>query len=247
MREAWQRIRDGAIGDIVALQANDYRGGIWVKPREPGQTDMEYQMRNWYYYTWLSGDFNVEQHVHMLDLCSWMKGDYPSRAIGTGGRQARTAPEYGHIYDHFYITYDYADGARLFGVCRQQEGCRNEIGAVVIGTKGTMNLSTRGISMTPTGSAQPSWKYEGPDNVEIVAEHEALYRSVRESNAINNGEYLAKSSLLAILGRMAGYTGQVITWEMAMNSKEDLSPPAYDWNVRLPEPPVAVPGRTRFI
>ena len=120
-RDAVRRIHDGAAGEIRTLQANDYRGRIWVKPRQPGMTDMEWQMRNWYYFTWLSGDFNVEQHVHYLDVCAWlMKNQYPVKAVGMGGRQVRTGPEYGNIYDHHAVVYEYENGVRLFSNCRQQ-------------------------------------------------------------------------------------------------------------------------------
>src|SRR5438105_13513053 len=129
-RETVKRIHGGAVGDLVALQANDYRGSNWGKPRKPEWSDMQYQMRNWYNFTWLSGDFNVEQHVHFLDVCAWlMKNEYPVRAIGIGGRQVRTAPKYGHIYDHFSIVYEYAGGAKLFSNCRQQPGCSNDMSA----------------------------------------------------------------------------------------------------------------------
>jgi hypothetical protein len=203
---------------------------------------MTYQMRNWYYFTWLSGDFNVEQHVHMLDLCTWIKNDYPVRAVGLGGRQVRTAPEFGHIYDHFAVVYEYADGAKLFAQCRQQSGCFNDIAALAAGTKGKAELGRRMAIRT-----DQDWKYEGPNNVPVQAEHDALFASIRNGKPINNGEYLAKSSLLAIMGRMTCYTGQVITWDMAMNSKQDLSPPKYDWDVALPSPPVAMPGITKFV
>ena len=127
------------------LQANDYRGPIWVKPRQPDWSDMDWQMRNWYYFTWLSGDFNVEQHVHFLDVCAWvMKDDsIPCKAVGMGGRQVRTGPEYGHIYDHFSVVYEYADGAKLFSNCRQQAGCDNDMSGHVLGTKGTAELAER--------------------------------------------------------------------------------------------------------
>jgi predicted dehydrogenase len=245
-REVIRRIHDGAIGDVVLLQANDYRGGIWVKPRQPGQTDMNYQMRNWYYYTWLSGDFNVEQHVHLLDLCAWvMKDGYPARAMGLGGRTVRTRPEHGHIYDHFSVVYEYADGARLVGNCRQHPGCKNDISAHVLGTKGRAMLAERSNGLGI--KADKEWFFDGPFNRMFQTEHDELFASIRSGKPINNGEYMAKSTLLAIMGRMAAYTGQQVTWEMAMNSKEDLSPPAYDWSVKLPEPPVALPGVTKFV
>jgi len=245
-REAVSRIHDGALGDLVYLQANDYRGGRWAKPRRPEWSDMTYQMRNWYNYAWLSGDFNVEQHVHFLDVCAWaMKETYPVRAVGTGGRQVLTGTEYGHIYDHFSVIYEYANGARLVSTCRQQPKCKNDMSVNLTGTKGMAMLSerTRGISFT---GATP-WTYDGPANEMYQAEHDALFASIRSGKPINNGEYMAKSTLLAIMGRMAAYTGQQISWEMAMNSKEDLNPPKYDWAVKLKEPAVAVPGETRFV
>jgi predicted dehydrogenase len=247
LRETVRRIRDGAVGEVLVLQANDYRGPIWVKPRQSDWSDMVWQMRNWYYFTWLSGDFNVEQHVHLLDTCSWAMGDrYPARAVGTGGRQQRTGPEYGHIYDHFAITYEYEGGAKLFATCRQQVDCANDISAQVLGTKGraALNGSRRGGGPRIEGGA--TWRYNGPPTDVYQAEHDALFASIRRGQPINNGEYMAKSTLLAIIGRMAAYTGQVVTWEQALASEEDLSPPRYAWDVPLPVPPVAIPGQTKF-
>jgi predicted dehydrogenase len=248
LREVVRRIRDGAVGDVFALQANDYRGPIWVRPRESGWSDMVWQMRDWYYFTWLSGDFNVEQHVHLLDTCSWAMGDrYPARAVGTGGRQQRTGPEYGHIYDHFAITYEYEGGAQLFATCRQQAGCANDISAQVLGTKGRAALdSGRRRGGGPRIEAGGTWRYDGPPTDVFQAEHDALFASIRRGEPLNNGEYMAKSTLLAIMGRMAAYTGRVITWEQALGSAEDLSPPRYDWDVPLSVPPVAIPGQTTF-
>ena len=241
-REMVKKIHDGALGQVTSLQANDFRGSIWVKPRQPEWSDMTYQMRNWYYFAWLSGDFNVEQHVHMLDLATWAKGEYPVRAYGSGGRQVRTAPEFGHIFDHFAIVYEYADGAKLFAQARQQTGCKNDIGVYVMGSKGRAELTGRKMAIT----GEKDWKYEGQENSAVQTEHDELFASIRAGKPINNGEYLAKSSLVAIQGRMAGYTGQVITWDMALNSKEDLSPPSYTWDQKLPNPPVAMPGKTTF-
>jgi len=245
-REIVQRIHNGAIGEVTGLQANDYRGEIWVKKRLPDWSDMTWQMRNWYYFTWLSGDFNVEQHVHFLDTCAWvMKNEYPVRAIGMGGRQVRTGADYGHIYDHFSIVYEYANGAKFYSNCRQQAKCKNDMSAGVTGTRGRAELSERANGHVIHGDA--SWMFNGPDNDQYQAEHDELFAAIRSGKTINNGEYMAKSTLLAIMGRMAAYTGQAITWEMAMNSKEDLSPPNYNWSIELPIPDVAMPGKTRFV
>src|SRR5262249_3083894 len=141
-REAIRRLHDGAVGKILAVQANDYRGSNWARAREPGWNEMQYQMRNWYNFTWLSGDFNREQHRHCLDACSWvMKDEYPVKAVGLGGRQARTEVEHGHIYDHFSVVYEYAGGAKLFANCRQQKGLPNDISGHVLGEKGQARLA----------------------------------------------------------------------------------------------------------
>jgi predicted dehydrogenase len=244
-RDTVKRLHDGTVGEIMTLQANDLRGGRWSHARKPDWSDMTYHMRNWYNFTWLSGDFNVEQHVHFLDVCAWvMKDEYPVRAVGMGGRQVLSGPEYGNIYDHFSVVYEYAGGARLFSNCRQQRGCKNDISAHVVGTMGRAELSERKKGLHIKTDAD--WYYAGPTNEMYQTEHDLLFAAVRTGKPLNNGEYMAKSTLLAIMGRMAAYTGQLVTWDMALNSKEDLTPPKYDWAVRLPDPPVAMPGVTRF-
>jgi predicted dehydrogenase len=242
-QEAINRIHGGALGDITALQTNDLRGKLWMFPRQKSWSDMEWQMRDWYYFTWLSGDFNVEQHVHNLDLISWiMKGEYPVRAIGTGGRQVRTGPEFGNIYDHHSVIYEFANGVKCFSVCRQQEHCANDISNHVMGSKGTGQFTEKKISL----SAGPGWRYQHKSNDIYQTEHDELFASIRNGKPINHGEYMAKSTLMAIMGRMATYTGQAITWDQAFNSKEDLTPPKYEWGA-LDTPRVAIPGVTKFI
>jgi predicted dehydrogenase len=225
------------------LAANDYRGPIWTKERRPEWSDMEWQMRNWYYYTWLSGDFNVEQHVHFLDVCSWlMRGEYPEHCIGSGGRQVRTGAEFGHIYDHFSICYEYADGARLISHCRQMPGCYTDMSVQAFGTRGAADLSEKRFAIR----GEAPWVRPGKDNNFYQTEHDDLFASIREGTPINNGDYMAKSTLVAIMGRMAAYTGKKITWEMALNSKDDLTPARYEW-ASLHEPSVAIPGVTQFV
>jgi predicted dehydrogenase len=244
-RETVRRLQDGAVGKVLSLQANDLRGPNWAKERQDGWNDMEYQMRNWYNFTWLSGDFNVEQHVHFLDVCAWvMQNEYPVRAVGLGGRQARTAPENGHIYDHFSVVYEYANGVKLFSQCRQQKGCKNDISAHVIGAKGTALLSERRKGLVIRAGNE--WAYDGPQNEMYQAEHDELFASIRAGKPINNGEYMAWSTLLAIMGRMAAYTGQEITWKQALESKEELRPSEYSWTGKPPPTEIAIPGRTRF-
>lgn len=244
-REGVQRIQEGGVGEIRTLLANDYRGTIWLKPRQPDWTDMHWQMRNWYYFTWLSGDFNVEQHVHNLDVCAWAMGDqYPVKAIGMGGREVRKGPEYGNIFDHHSVVYEYANGARLISNTRQMAGCDSDISVHILGTKGAALLSERrnGVRI----SALEEWSFRREAKNLYQVEHDELFASIRTGKPINNGEYMAKSSLLAIMGRMATYTGREITWEMAWNSKEDLTPPRYEWG-EIATPAVAMPGVTPFV
>ncbi len=246
-QETIQRLHAGALGKIRTLQANDFRGPIWVKPRQPGQTDMEYQLRNWYYFTWLSGDFNVEQHVHMLDVCAWaMKDEYPATAMGLGGRAQRTGADFGNIYDHHSVIYEWAGGQRLHSYCRQQSGgLRGDISVQIVGEKGIAKLTERDRGLTI--EAADKWTYAGAKNNIYQTEHHELFASIRQGQPINNGDYMCKSTLMAIMGRMATYTGQPITWEQALNSKENLSPAGYTWDAQPPPSPIAVPGVTKFV
>jgi predicted dehydrogenase len=238
------------IGDLTALQCTYNTGGLWSFKREPGWSDMEWQLRNWLYFTWLSGDFNVEQHVHSLDKMAWaMKNEYPIRAVGSGGRQVRTDPQYGHIFDHHTVVYEYANGVKLFAACRQQVGCAQDVSDHIMGTKGTCHIdASRSKGDIVTLDNKPLWTSQRgrkkTDNM-YQNEHDELFASIRAGTPINNGEWMAKSSLMAIMGRMATYTGQVITWEMALSSKEDLTPPAYEFGP-LAVAPVARPGLTKF-
>jgi predicted dehydrogenase len=243
MRETFNRIHDGAVGDIHTLQCNYLTGGLWNHPRQPAWSDMEFQVRNWLYFTWLSGDFNVEQHVHSLDKMAWAMGDrYPVRCYGLGGRQVRTGPEYGHIYDHMSCVFEYENGVKVFSLCRQMPSCYNEVKDYVWGSEGKVDVMAHNIT------GRRPWRYSPMaarrDDM-YQQEHNELFASIRRGEPINNGEYMAKSSLMAIMGRMACYTGQAITWEQALGSRENLSPPRYDW-IELPTPPVARPGITTF-
>lgn len=244
MQEMMKRIHGGQIGDVVSLQCNYNIGASWLRKRQEGWSDMEWQLRNWYYFTWMSGDHIVEQHVHGLDLMAWALQDrYPKQCFGLGGRQARTGPEYGHIYDHHAVCYEFEGGERCFSFCRQQAGAAPDTSQLVYCQNGIANLSRH----TTTGEG--TWRYSrargGASDLPYQQEHDALFASIRSGTPINNGEYMIKSTLMAIMGRMATYTGQAITWDQAWNSEEDLTPPAYEFGP-LPVPPVAVPGVTMF-
>lgn len=244
-RETFKQIHDGAVGDIVTLQCTYNTGGLWMVPRQPEMSDMEWQLRNWLYFTWLSGDHNVEQHIHSLDKMAWaMKDEYPVKAVGLGGRQIRTGPEYGHIFDHHSVVYEYANGVKLFANCRQQPGCANDVTDYIFGTKGTCDVMKHLIK------GEKTWKYSreqsNKDRSMYQVEHDELIASIRDGKPIHNGDYMTKSTLMAIMGRMATYTGQEITWEKALNSKENLMPAKLEMG-SLPVPAVAKPGVTKFI
>ena len=244
-RETFQQLHEGAIGELVTVYSTYNAGPVWNRPRLPNWSDMDWQMRNWYYFTWLSGDHIVEQAVHSIDKMCWaMKGEMPTNAIALGGRQVRTSPDFGQIYDHFSVTYEYASGVRGFHHCRQQEGCANQIADFYLGTKGACEIDAiRGIHLI---HGERNWKYQGPLNNMYQTEHDELFASIRKGEPINDGIWMAQSTMMAILGREAAYTGQKITWEQIMNSQQDLSPPKYEWDVSLPIPEVAMPGITKF-
>ncbi len=238
--ETVRRLRDGAIGDIVECRAYWNGGTIWFVDSEPGWSDMEWQCRNWNYFTWLSGDHIVEQHVHNLDVISWVVGQNPVRAIGMGGRQARGGREHGHIYDHFAVEFEYANGMRLFSQCRQMDRTQNLVGEAVVGTKGTSNCVNL---IKATG--QPEWKYDGRNPSPYEQEHIDLIDSIRAGQPLNEAKAVAESTMLGIMGREACYTGRAITWDEVLNSKRDLTPPRYEFG-GLPFPEVAIPGRYQF-
>lgn len=244
-RALYQQIHDGAIGEIVSLYNTFNVGSLWVNPRQPGWTDLYYQMRNWYYFTWLGGDHIVEQAIHPIDKMQWaMKDVAPLKAIGHGGRQVRTGPEFGHIYDHFAIVYEYPNGVKGFHFCRQQPNTASAVFDTFTGTKGT---ARNNIFSSKEIKGEKNWKYSGPAPNMFQVEHDELFASIRSGKPINDGEWMIRSTLVAIMGRMAAYTGQEVTWDMMMESKEKLMPEKLDWNMTLPEPPVAIPGKTPFV
>jgi predicted dehydrogenase len=244
VRETMKRVLDGEIGEIITIQENYLTGGLWNEDRKPQWSEMEYQIRNWLYFTWLSGDHNVEQHVHSLDKAAWaMREEPPLRATGLGGRQVRTDAKYGHIFDHHAVCYEYANGARLYSFCRQQDGTAPDTEDYFLGTEGRCHVLKNTIY---NRKGEVVWRYRGPRSNMYQQEHNELFASIRAGKPVNNGLYMARSSMLAILGRMVTYTGKTITWEEAINSKEDLRPAKYEWGP-IETPKVAMPGITEFV
>lgn len=241
-REILKRIHDGAIGDVLAMQVNYNTGPIWYRGFESKWSQMENQMRNWYYYTWLSGDFIVEQHVHNLDKAAWvMNWNWPVAAVGVGGRQVRTEERYGNIFDHHAVAFEYDNDVKLFSYCRQYpRRCHNDVSDHVIGSKGSAHLMRHHL----TGPNE--WVYEGnPENMYQV-EHNELFAAIRAGEVINDMETAAYSTLMGIMGRMATYTGERVTWQKALDSTERLGPVEYTWGDFEPKP-IAKPGSTRVV
>ena len=246
-RTTIDKILKGDVGDIRTVSTFRFGGELWTKPRQPDWTDMTYHMRNWYYYNWLSGDFIVEQAVHSIDLMSWIMGDeMPLKATGTGGRQVRVDDIYGNIYDHFAVEFEYKNGAKGFHFTRQQNGTSYRNTVDVMGADGNAFIIP-GRSHEITG--KNAWKYTGPTNNMYQTEHDEFFASIRNAKPMNDGEWMAKSTMLAIWARMAAYTGQSISWEQAINSNEVLGPEtaAYSWDLQWKVPPIAKPGITKFI
>ncbi len=242
--ETMKHVQDGAIGEITAGRCYWNQGALWVHPRKEGWSDMVYQLRNWYHFVWLCGDHIVEQHVHNLDVINWALGQHPVRAVGMGGRQVRTDPQYGQIFDHFAIDYEYPNNIHVLSMCRQIEGCEQSISEALVGTKGFCSVNGHMIK------GETNWRRPGNDKDEpYVQEHTDLIHSIRSGNPINELKTVAESTLTAIMGRMTAYTGNAITWDKALQKVEEnvVWPAKFDWDVSLPDPPVAVPGRTRLV
>lgn len=246
-RAIFGRVLDGQIGDIRTVSTFRHGGEAWYKERQPNWTDMTYEMRNWYYYNWLSGDIVVEQAVHSLDMMSWVMGDkMPVSATGTGGRQVRVDSKYGNIYDHFAVEFEYENGAKGYHFTRQQNNTSHRNSVEVLGTEGA-SITHIGRRYEITG--KNSYTYDGERNNMFQTEHDELFASIRSGRPMNDGEWMSKSTMLAIWARMVAYTGQTLTWEQVYNSKESLGPKIdeYHWDLAWPTPPVAIPGKTIFI
>jgi predicted dehydrogenase len=248
-REFMQQIHDGAIGDMRALYGSFFTGP--VKPMQPpesrpaGMGDVEWQLRNWYNFTWICGDGLVEQAVHSVDKMAWVMRDVmPLKAVAVGGRQT---PNYeGNIYDHVEVNYEFPGEVRGFLVHRQISNCFGGVRDYYMGSKGIGTIGGRRTPGEITG--EKSWRYAGPPAPDMYqVEHDELFAGIRAGAPINNGDRMCTSTLMAIMGRMAAYTGQEITWEQALNSQEKLAPDSMSWDMKLPILPMAVPGKTKFL
>lgn len=253
-RETYDRILQGAIGDIHAVYSSYYTGSVDRYPkwtRQNTKTDLEWQLRRWYYFTWLSGDHIVEQAVHSIDKMMWVMGDQaPAKVLCTGGRQARPGEpggEYGHIYDHFSAEYTWENGTKGFHFCRQIDRCYNQNTDTVFGSKGVYEGES-GSKRHVFVRTETPWRWQGPkDDNGYQNEHDELFASIRAGKPVNTGDRFVNTTMAAIMARMSAYTGKEVTWDMAMQSKENLFPANLQWDTKIPVPPVAVPGHNPFV
>ena len=237
--ETIKRLQDGAIGDIIATRAYWNGNTPWVRKRADLEkaagrklTEMEYQMRNWYYFNWICGDHITEQHIHNLDVINWLKDGFPVKANGMGGAEVRVGKDFGEIFDHHAVEFEYADGSRMFSQCRHQVGCWNSVSEHAHGSKGTARLDRFTIS------GDDSWRFRGKGKNPYQQEHDDLFHAIRNNEQYNEAEYGAKSSMTSILGRMATYSGKEVEWDKAIASEISIMPDSFEWDA----PTKSVPG-----
>ncbi len=251
---AIEQLKKDAIGKIVSGQVYWDSAGVWTRERQPNQSELEFQMRNWYYFNWLCGDHILEQHIHNIDVANWFLGEYPSSAQGMGGREVRTGPNHGEIFDHHFVEFTYPSGAVIASQCRHQPETMSRVAEFFQGTKGT--ISTEGDNATlKDWDGKTIFEHRGKDDPNpYQVEHIKLFESIRNGGVLANAEYGAKSTMSAILGRMATYSGKVIKWDEALQSDHDLAPDDLTWDSPAPVQPMAdgtykipTPGQTEVI
>ena len=251
-RELVRRIHDGALGRLTFLRAYFNSGGLWKRPRQPGQTELQYQVRNWYYFTWLSGDHIVEQHVHDLDVGNWIARAHPVEAEGMGGRQVRKGKDFGEIFDHHAVEYTYADGLKMFSFCRQIDGCWGSFSEHAHGTRGFAAMEGHGTTELSVEGQKPVRWRRTADGHQV--EMDDLFAALLAGKPYNEADYAAESTMTAILGRMATYSGKAVPWDEALKSNLTLGPKDLEsaWDGEPPVQPdadglyaCAIPGATK--
>ena len=251
-RELYKRFQDGIIGDVLSMQVWWNQGALWVRPRKPEYTEMEYQMRNWYYFNWLCGDHIVEQHIHNIDVGNWFMNDYPVTAVGMGGRAVRTGKEFGEIYDHHYVEYRYGNGVVMNSQCRHWKDADSRVDEEIVGTKGRM-LMDKAVIKDHKGKVLYQFDKK-LENQPYQAEHDELFAAIEKGEyKFHDTERAAKTTLTAIIGRLATYSGQTIAFDKALNSGLNLQPATYAFDAAPPIVPdaegnyaYAKPGITRY-
>jgi predicted dehydrogenase len=251
-REAIRRVHDGAIGEIVAIEENFLRGPYNIVKRDPKLSEVEFQFSAQMHFTWLSGDDVAQSLVHNVDRATWaMHEQPPLRAHGLGGRSASFGTIYGNTFDHHSVVYEYANGVRMYAFCRTQNGCYGNSDSVILGSRGRCNVTRSTIE----ADGVRKWKYDGPKDSPYVLEHKALFSAIRSGNPVNAGDYMARSTLVAVMGQLACYSGQELTWEQVSKSDFVFTPKVEDVRLDMDPPvkpdangwyPVPMPGMTEF-
>jgi len=250
--ELLKRYQDGMIGDITSAQVYWNSEGVWVRKRQPSQNEMEYQMRNWYYFNWLCGDHIVEQHIHNMDVVSWFKNDFPESGQGMGGRTVRVGPDYGEIFDHHFVEYRYQDGVVINSQCRHQPNTLSRVDEEITGTKGRIFF---GAGRIEDLDGNTLYQFDrSKENNPYQTEHDVLFDAISKGQyKFKDTEHAAHTTLTAIIGRLATYSGQIIHHETALNSGLNIQPEEYAWDATppvLPGPdglyPAAKPGDTQY-
>jgi predicted dehydrogenase len=248
VRATVQRVQEGAIGDVIAIQETYCVSPYHVSQRDPKWSEFEWQMRNWYHFNWLAGDQCIQQLIHNLSKSAWIMGDKPPvKAWGMGGRAACFGACYGDMFDHQTVVFEYPNGVRVFGLCRNHLGCRDELSDVVFGAKGRASLLTGRIE------GQTNWEYDGPKPNPYDVEHQELFAAIRAGKVINNGDYMVHTTMLALMAQTVCHTGQEIAWDQFLGSTYSVELPRYGWDIESPVKPnakgeydIPIPGITKF-
>lgn len=252
---ALEEIRNNRIGKIIGGQVYWNSAGVWVRERQPGMSELEYQNRNWYYFNWLCGDHILEQHIHNIDVANWFIGEYPVTAQGMGGREVRNGKDHGQIFDHHFVEFTYPGGAVISSQCRHQPNTFSNVAEFLQGTGGTVDLDSNHRALIKDYDGNVLYNHDGENDPNpYQTEHDVLFASIRNGEVIDDTENGAKSTLTAIMGRMATYSGKVISWDQAMNAQEKLVPDDMTWDTPPPvmpdehgNYPVPVPGVTEIV
>lgn len=249
--DIFKQVKRGIIGKIISGTVRWNNSGVWVNKRKPGQSELEYQMRNWYYFNWLCGDHIVEQHIHNLDVANWFLGEHPVTAQGMGGREVRKGIDHGEIFDHHYVEFKYPSGAVIHSQCRHQPGTVRNVNEVLVGTKGVVKLSGNGVVKINDHNGNLLHSYDPKNDISpYQIEHNKLFKSIRTGGQIDDTEIGATATMTAIMGRMATYSGKLIEWDKAINTDDNLVPENISWNSKPPVLPdnngrykIPIPGK----
>ena len=249
--DIFKQVKRGIIGKIISGTVRWNNSGVWVNKRKPGQSELEYQMRNWYYFNWLCGDHIVEQHIHNLDVANWFLGEHPVTAQGMGGREVRKGIDHGEIFDHHYVEFKYPSGAVIHSQCRHQPGTVRNVNEVLVGTKGVIKLSGNGVVKINDHNGNLLHSYDPKNDISpYQIEHNKLFKSIRTGGQIDDTEIGATATMTAIMGRMATYSGKLIEWDKAINTDDNLVPENISWNSKPPVLPdnngrykIPIPGK----